>query len=192
MKEVQSRKNQHSNSEESLSTLQTSRLAQSRQPSTATSASTQQVNIKSEPTSETEDLHFDIFASYDRTDDFSDIVVKEEPEYRPIILRDQITAQIPEPIAPPRQRRNHSLTGIRGLHESQISYGAQKMRAYRERLKEPANRMKLLRQKQLQREWNRRAYIKKQIQNGLPIRTRRRDYSTYFGEMATDSAQSTF
>lgn len=207
VKEVQSRKrskNQHSYSDESYSTSNAPGLCiQSRQPSTTTSASLTtsnrqtDVSIKSEPASEDEDFQFDprMLDAFDKTDNFSDIVIKEEPEDRPIILRDQFTALNSETDHPQRQLRNNSqptLRRKRNLHESQISYGAQKMRAYRQRLKEPENRMKLLRQKQLQREWNRRAYIKKQLQNGLPIRTRRRDYSDFFLEMGNESAQWRF
>lgn len=147
-----------------------------------TSTRLDNIFIKPEPLSENE-------GHPESSNSFSDIFIKEEPEEQPVILRAQITSQTRKISVTAQQLQNKPKTRRkRGLDESLISYGAQKMRDYRERLKKPENRMKLLKQKQLQREWNRRAYIKRQIENGLPILARR-SHSSYSDELTTDHNQ---
>lgn len=108
--------------------------------------------------------------------DFSDIVVKEEPEYMPIIFSHDLNYSEPRSVNSADNPRRFNEQAVRFDNGTAInvSKAALKMRAYRERLRKPENKFRYLVHLKQQREWNRKHYIKKQITTGKPIRSRRR------------------
>lgn len=117
----------------------------------------------------------EIVESSTDTFDFANTVIKEEPELKQIIYTSQIKNSVPKtPSARASRCRYNRPTISTDDESSQVSKAALKMRAYRARLKKPENKMRYLLHLEHQRQWNRRHYIKKQIDTGKPIRSRRR------------------
>lgn len=145
-------------------------------PSFSAPSASCDVAIKEEPVDSFEDELFRIETVDSSTEalDFSDIVVKEEPREQPIVYN--IHQKISHPrknSAESRHRYNHP-TQLTDDEGTLVSKAALKMRAYRERLRKPENKIRYLLHLEHQREWNRKHYIKKQIITGQPIRSRRR------------------
>lgn len=106
--------------------------------------------------------------------DYSDIVVKEEPQEQQTVLSSHVKVTLPRIISAESRRRYNRPTISTDDEANLVSKAALKMRAYRERLKKPENKNRYLLHLENQREWNRKHYIKKQIITGQPIRSRRR------------------
>lgn len=125
--------------------------------------------------------------------DFSeDIIVKEEPieqplvftsqEYEPTITQQHVTSQQQyslEDLRPRRRRRQVNNASTTDDETGTVTKAALKMRAYRQRLKQPENLQRYLKHQQQQREWNKRHYVKKQIMTGQNTSRRNRRAPIY-------------
>ena len=141
--------------------------------------------VKEEPVEENYDQMWeDVETSPETSLNFSDIVVKEEPQEQPIIFSKDLSSSEQHTNHagnPPTQRRRYNERQVvRVGNESimNISKAALKMRAYRERLRKPENKLRYLLHLEQQREWNRKHYIKKQVTTGKPRISRRRTTAT--------------
>lgn len=170
-------------------------------PTTATSTSVGQPKIshsasivKQEPIdSDNDDSLWEVLetSSIHEISDYSDIVVKEEPEEQTELHNNDammVTRKSGSFANIVPRNMNHSLKSTISTDEelaASVSRAALKMRAYRERLKRPENRNRYLHHKKQQREWNRRHYMKKQMETGHMTRPRRRQTETAmdFNEM---------
>lgn len=93
------------------------------------------------------------------------VVIKEEPEEPPEIVFADFSSDLSSQDYPPlasTQRAKRQGGGRRAAGNKTLSKAAMKMRLYRERLKLPQNRDRFLQHQQLQREYNRRHYMRKQ------------------------------
>lgn len=168
-------------------------------PTTATSTSVRQPKIshsasivKQEPLDDDDDSLWEVLetSSIHEISDCSDIVVKEEPEEQTESHNNDamMATRRSSSFANIVPRVNHSRKFTNSTDEelaASVSRSALKMRAYRERLKRPENRTRYLIHKKQQREWNRRHYMKKQMETGHMTRPRRRQTETAmdFNEM---------
>lgn len=128
--------------------------------------------IKQEPE---EEIPERLFEATDEDLVVSD-VIKEEPEEQQTIFIYDLSSFEPytsraQNTTPGYQRtRRNQQRQTEGTDE--VSKGALRMRAYRERLKKPENKFRYLIHLEQQRQWNRKHYIKKQITSSQPIRAR--------------------